>query len=150
MLKLSKKVEYGLISVLYIESQIDSGPITCRKICETYNLPNEMTGKVLQSLKKADIVESVQGVKGGYRLARPLSDISIGELIESIDGPMALTPCTNQCSCERQENCNIKTPVHHLQQILHDFSYSISLEQFQKVDLTPETIGAYDVYIEGR
>ena len=151
MIKLSKKVEYGLISVLFIDSNDGSEPVTCRQISDKYSLPYELTGKVLQSLKKAEIVSSVQGVKGGYSLNRALDDVSIGELIESIDGPFMLAPCvgsSEDCQCERETMCNIKTPVHHLQNLLYNFTYNISLAQFQNIDLDPDKIGAYNVYFE--
>ena len=151
MIKLSKKVEYGLISVLFIDSNGSDSPTTCREITDKFDLPYELTGKVLQALKKAEIVSSVQGVKGGYSLNRSLDDVSIGELIESIDGPFMLTPCIStkeNCGCEREPMCNIKTPVHHLQNLLYNFTYNISLAQFQNVDLDPEKIGAYNVYFE--
>lgn len=147
MIKLSKKVEYGLISVLFIETGTGK-PTTCREIADKYDLPYELTGKVLQSLKKASIINSIQGVKGGYSLCRSLNDISIGELIESIDGPLSLTPCISDCKCDREDHCNIKTPVQHLQTMLYNFTYSISLAHFKNVDLDPEKIGAYNVYFE--
>ena len=70
MLKLSKKVEYGLISMMHMDS-VQSGDLaTARKLSEHYNIPGELLGKVLQSLAKGRLIVAAQGAKGGYRLAR--------------------------------------------------------------------------------
>ena len=148
MLRISKKAEYALIAILYIDQSGNSEPVTCREITDHFDIPYELTGKVLQKLKKSGYIQSTQGVKGGYQLAKSLNDISLQSFLDCIEGSTALVRCTGQCSCEREEQCNIKTPMHHLQYLFHHFTENISLAQFSNADLSPEAIGAYNVYFE--
>ncbi|MCB0259910.1 MAG: Rrf2 family transcriptional regulator, partial [Calditrichaeota bacterium] len=65
MLKFSKKVEYALISMLYMAKREDGELTTSRELSQHFNIPQELAGKVLQSLARTGCIASVQGVKGG-------------------------------------------------------------------------------------
>ena len=67
MIKLSKKVEYGLISLLHIAGLKADELVTTKELAGHYHIPQEVLGKVLQTLTKAELIESTQGVRGGYR-----------------------------------------------------------------------------------
>ena len=133
MIKLSKKVEYGLISLLHLAtSAAGSKLITTKEIAQQYHIPSEVLGKVLQALAKSQLVESIQGVKGGYRLRKTLDSIVFGEVIEALEGPIQLTPCTcKDYVCYQEPFCIIKEPVFHFQDQLLKFVYGISLDAFQ-------------------
>ena len=132
MLKLSKKVEYGLISLLHLATSGGSKLITTKEIAQQYHIPSEALGKVLQALAKSQLVVSIQGVKGGYRLRKALNSIVFGEVIEALEGPIHLTPCTcKDYVCYQEPFCNIKEPVFHFQDQLLKFVYGISLDAFQ-------------------
>ena len=132
MIKLSKKVEYGLISLLHIASLEKDKLITSREIAHRYHIPSKILGKVLQALAKSELIESIQGVKGGYRLNRELDTIVFGEVIEALEGPIHLTPCTcEDYICFQEPVCNIKEPVFHLQDQLMKFIYGLSLDSLQ-------------------
>lgn len=139
MIKLSKKVEYGLISVLHIAAAKSNALTTCRDLADRYQIPVELLGKVLQALAKAKLIESVHGVKGGYRTIRPLKAISFGELIEALDGPVRITPCAcAEYVCRQEPTCTIKEPVFHFQDQLMRFVFSIDLESFRNKELRRE------------
>ncbi len=129
MLKLSKKAEYALISLQHIASLDDQAPASAREIAEHYNIPPDILGKVMQALTRAEIVESIQGAKGGYRLRRSLADMVLGEVLEAVDGPVHVAPCTgDHYSCDQELACNIKQPISRLQAHLQNFVFSLSLE----------------------
>ena len=132
MIKLSKKVEYGLISLLHIATLRRNELITSKEIANRYRIPSEALGKVLQALAKGDLVESIQGVKGGYRLKKSVEKIFFGEVIEALEGPIHLTPCTcENYVCSQEPHCNIKEPVFHFQDQLMKFVYGITLDAFR-------------------
>ena len=132
MIKLTKKVEYGLISLLHIATSGGHKLITTKEIAHHYHIPAEALGKVLQALAKGQLVESIQGVKGGYRLSKSLDSIVFGEVIEALEGPIHLTPCTcKNYICYQEPFCNIKEPVFHFQDQLMKFIYGLSLDSFQ-------------------
>ena len=133
MLKLSKKVEYGLIALLHI-AELDAGKrVTSREIAEAFRLPPEILGKVMQALTRAELVESIQGAKGGYHIRRALSAITLGDLIIALDGPVHVTPCCkDNYDCDQEATCNIKQPINHLQDQLQQFVHSLTLDQLAK------------------
>ena len=133
MIKLSKKVEYGLISLLHIADLDGAKPTTSREIADQYHIPFELLGKVLQALAKSQIIESRKGVSGGYWLKKPLDHIVFGEVLEALDGPLHLTICcgADEYECNQESNCNIKKPIFHFQERLMDFIYSLSLASFK-------------------
>ena len=139
MLKLTRKSEYGLIALLHIDAWRDGGLVTAKEIAETYQLPAELLGKVLQSLAREGLVESVQGAKGGYRLNIPIESVSLGEVIEKLEGPIVITPCCDgSMDCRQVKTCNIRNPVQRIQEEVREFFYSLSLSKFRS---NPEVLG---------
>jgi Rrf2 family protein len=132
MLKLSKKVEYGLISMMHMDLVQNGDLATARELSDLYNIPGELLGKVLQSLAKGQLIVSAQGVKGGYRLARGLDRVTLGEVVEAVEGPVHIAVCQDDPSCcEQYSTCNIKRPVLQVQKQLMDYMYGLPLSEFR-------------------
>lgn len=129
MLKLSKKVEYALIVLLDLGERQNLGVVATKELAHQYHIPYDILGKVLQVLSKNGLVRSVQGVKGGYMMMRPLDDISLQQVIEAVDGPIALTACLSPGAvvCEQRPNCTIRTPMIMIQNDLNDYFKKITL-----------------------
>ena len=137
MLRLSKKVEYALLSLQHLSGLRGEGIATAREMADRYHIPPEILGKVLQALTRRDIVESVQGAKGGYRLRRLLPLTTLGEVIEAVDGPVHVVPCTgDHYNCDQEASCTIKRPIIRLQQQLHQFVFSLPLDTLCQPDPT--------------
>ena len=130
MIKFSRKVEYGLIALLHLAEERDLA--TAKELADLYQLPPELLGKVLQSLVRHGLVESIQGAHGGYRLTRSIEDLSVGDVIEALEGPVYLTPCCSGAEdCVQEAACNIKAPVHRIQEHLRLFIHQIGLASFR-------------------
>lgn len=117
MVRFSKKIEYSLLALRYIAGSKDE-IITAKEISNKYNIPHELLAKILQRLKKEKILISNQGVKGGYKISRPLNEISLSELIEKIEGKTALVECMhsdNLSECFISDSCSIKEPISKMQ-----------------------------------
>jgi Rrf2 family protein len=117
MVKFSKKIEYSLIALRYISGAKDE-IITAKEISNKYSIPHELLAKILQKLKKENILTSNQGVNGGYKLSRPLSEISLSELIDKIEGKTAIVECLhtdNISECYISDSCSIKDPINKMQ-----------------------------------
>ena len=117
MIRLTRAAEYGLISLKHLALRpAPEGLSTAREIASLYRLPYEITAKVLQKLKTGGLITSTAGAKGGYYLARPLSEISTSQYLEIVEGPMNLVDCCevgSTCSsvskeCEYLKNCEIR------------------------------------------
>lgn len=132
MLKLSKKVEYALMALLHLDGLKADELAVSREIAEHFKIPSELLGKVLQSLTRAGVIESVHGAKGGYRLAGPLDQITLGSVEEAVEGKMQLVPCQgSSCACDQYVDCNIRDPILHIQQQLTNYLNGISLSAFR-------------------
>lgn len=131
MFRLGKQVEYGLIALAHMASLEEDALASSREIAGEYNIPPEILGKVLQALTRAELIQSTQGVKGGYNLARPLADISLGDVVEGIEGPQHMAPCSLEDHvCSQQSHCNIRQQVFRLQARLTHYIYSLPLNSF--------------------
>jgi Rrf2 family transcriptional regulator, cysteine metabolism repressor len=87
-MKLSAKAEYACLAVLALaRHRPDEPPVRIREIAEAYEIPERYLVQILLQLKGAGLVVSTRGAAGGYRLARPAEEISLGEVLTSIDGP---------------------------------------------------------------
>ncbi len=132
MIKLTRKSEYGLIALLHIDARQLGALVTAKEIAETYQLPAELLSKVLQSLARAGLVESVQGSKGGYRLSVPIEELSLGQVVEKLEGPIVIAPCCGGSSdCRQMDSCNIRNPVQRIQEEVREYFYNLSLSKFR-------------------
>jgi Rrf2 family protein len=105
MLRLSKKADYALLAMRHLAAHADRGAVSAREVAEAYDLPPELLAKVLQRLVRGRLLTSVQGIRGGYALARPAAAISVADVITAVDGPLTVTACseTNH-NCEQYSN----------------------------------------------
>ena len=87
-MKVTSSVQYGLLAVGYVAQHKDGPLIVSQNIAKKYKVPLEYLLKVMQQLVKVNILRSKRGPRGGFSLARPLSKISLLEVIEAVEGPM--------------------------------------------------------------
>jgi Rrf2 family protein len=121
MLRLSKKADYALMAMRHLALRSDAGSSSAREIAEQYDIPVELLAKVLQRLARRGLLTSHQGTRGGYILSRPASQISVADVIQAIDGPVAFTACTTEHdSCDQYGKCNVRDPLWRIKdRILH-------------------------------
>jgi Rrf2 family protein len=104
MVRLSKKVEYGLIALQHMAAARTAPAVTAREIADRYGIPYDLLAKVLQLLARAGVIISTQGVRGGYALARDPADIPVSHIIRVIEGT---APAITQCISEGPESCGV-------------------------------------------
>src|SRR4051794_8860715 len=91
-MKISAKAEYACLAVLALARQKpDDPPVRIRGISPGHRIPERYLVQILLQLKGAGLVVSTRGASGGYRLARPATSITLGEVLTAIDGPEAPT-----------------------------------------------------------
>jgi len=88
-MKISKRGLYALEALMMLTRIYPDQTVTIREIAETEGIPEKFLEAILVDMKRARIVESLRGAKGGYRLARQPSTIFLGEVIRLVDGPLA-------------------------------------------------------------
>ena len=134
MLKLTKKADYGLISLKHLA--VKNGSASAKEIADAYGIPLPLLSKVLQKLARAGFLRSEHGTHGGYRLARNAKSISALEVIRSIDGPIFLTSCfTGQTTCDQSHRCTVREPLRRVHDGIQDLLANISIAEMAQDDL---------------
>jgi len=114
MLKLTKTVEYALISMNYIENNAKHKPVSAKLISNQFSIPEELLAKILQKLVKIKVLESVRGPYGGYKIKNSTKDINLINFIESLEGPIGIVDCTVTDDCSLMDFCNIRKPINNI------------------------------------
>ncbi len=105
-MKITQAVEYGILGVIYLARQPEGRLVMIDEICENEAVPKSFLAKIFQSLTKAGIVRSRQGAGGGFALTRKPEDISILNVVEAIEGKIALQRCLEDFpDCPKFESC---------------------------------------------
>lgn len=107
MLKITKITDYGFVLLAYMANRDPDALHNAKDLSATSGLALPTVSKVLKILTQGNILKSRQGSKGGYSLARPAGKITAAEIIEVIEGPVAITDCSSVEGCER--NCRVST-----------------------------------------
>jgi Rrf2 family protein len=130
MLRLSKKADYALIAMKHLAVRPDAASASAREIAEEYNIPIELMAKVLQRLVRRGLLVSHQGTRGGYRISRASSLISVADIIQAIDGPLTVTACSTEAeNCGQYAKCNVRDPLWRIKDRILDALATCSLQE---------------------
>ncbi len=103
MFRLSKLTDYAVVVLVRLASS--GGVQTSPGVSQMTGVPEPTVAKVLKALSSAGLVASQRGARGGYRLVRPLSAISVADVIAAIDGPIAMAACVEGSGAECDAAC---------------------------------------------
>jgi Rrf2 family cysteine metabolism transcriptional repressor len=136
MLRFTKRADYGLMAIHYIAIHDDLGTVSVKRIAEEFAIPQELLAKILQRLAKQGLIDSQNGPKGGYVLARRPTEITIGEVIRALEGPINIVSCLEESSvCPQMERCNLRRPVRKIQAAITQMLDSMSLAELTSDDV---------------
>jgi Rrf2 family protein len=133
MIKINRKIEYALMALKLMKEKNLSELTTAREVCDRFETPFDTTSKVMQLMNNCGILLSHKGVKGGYTLARDLSEVSYMELVELIEGKSFMMDC-HEGPCDLYHKCNITQPIKRLNDYLINIFNSISLNELLAED----------------
>ena len=102
---LSQKARYALRALLVLGIQTAAKPMLIADIAEQADVPRKFLEQILLELKKRGIVHSHRGKFGGYTLGRAPEDVSFAEVIRTMDGPLALSPCASRTAYRKCDDC---------------------------------------------
>lgn len=116
MLRFTKRADYGLMAIHFIASHGDDGAVSAKRIADEFRIPPERLAKILQQLAKKKLITSHNGPKGGYLLTRPPSEITVGQVVRALEGPLSVVSCmTEHDDCPQFARCNLRGPVQKIQ-----------------------------------
>src|SRR5262245_34897473 len=137
MLRFTKRADYGLMAIHYIASQSPEGAVSAKRIAEEFKIPGELLAKILQRLAKRKLIASHNGPKGGYVLARPQAEITVGQVVRAIEGPVRIVSCMTDDDCPQFDRCNLRRPVQKIQASISHLLDTMTLAQLTAEPLVP-------------
>jgi Rrf2 family protein len=133
MIKINRKVEYALMVLQLMKEKGPAELTTAREVCDRFETPFDTTAKVMQQMNGAGILHSQKGVKGGYTLARDLSQVSYRELAELVEGKAFMMDC-HDGPCDLFHKCNISQPIKRLNDYLLTIFSALTLNELLAED----------------
>jgi Rrf2 family protein len=134
-MKISFTSDYALQAIAFLSTQSADGRYSINQIAEAASLPRDFLAKILKKLTVAKIVRSYKGIYGGYQLTKPPQKITVLEVIEAIDGPLALNMCIrgeHGPGCKPSGNCAIYKFFAMLQTTVRKKLEAQKMNQFKK------------------
>jgi FeS assembly SUF system regulator len=129
MLRISKLTDYGTMVLACLAARPEAR-LTATTVAERTRLGLPTVSKLLKNLQRAGLVTSSRGAHGGYQLARPAAQISAAEIIDAIEGPVAITECSGHHSaCDLETVCSTGTAWQRVNSAIRRSLDELSLAQ---------------------
>ena len=122
---ISQKAKYALRALLSLAKADGGYPVQISDIAREQAIPKKFLEQILLEMKKERLVESRRGKQGGYLLARPADDITFGEVLRLIDGPIAPLPCLSKIAYRRCADCQDEASC----EIRHVFAHVVNAQR---------------------
>jgi Rrf2 family transcriptional regulator, cysteine metabolism repressor len=137
MTLLSRKADYAILILSYLTKTPTGG--NARLIAEAFGLSRPFVANILKELCQKGFVASHRGVKGGYAILRPLSGVTIADLLESLDEGFRLTLCNSSHGepCSLESNCSIKNPLGEVHRRLYGVLNATTLADLFATNTAP-------------
>ena len=126
-MRLSPAAEFAIRGMLVVAERDGQGPVNLATICQERSLSKQYLAKIFGQLARANLITPIRGKHGGYELARGLDQISILNIIEAVEGPVALNLCQQQPPKCDELDCGLRSVWGDLQQTIRQKLGSISL-----------------------
>jgi FeS assembly SUF system regulator len=154
MIRLSKLTDYGILLMTQMARHPERAVHTARDLAAETRLPLPTVSKILKFLSNGGLLVSQRGVKGGYGLVRPAQEISVGQIITLLEGPIGVTECGGAPGrCDMESHCPVsphwRVISHELRQTLNKLMLSGLVDPLPLVTAPGPLIGATDL-ISGR
>lgn len=110
-MRLTTKSEYALIAAIDLAAAAESGPVSTRDIADRRDVPLKFLEQIMNALRQAGIVTSIRGARGGFVLAKDMNQLTVLEIVEAVEGPLAPTACDaaseglQSKGCSKQSTC---------------------------------------------
>lgn len=128
-MKLSTKGRYGLMAMFQLALDHGQGPISLNVIAEKQQLSENYLEQLFANLRKDELINSVRGAHGGYMLSREPNDITVGQVLRSLEGSLSPADCIDEeMNCTRADECATKLVLAKVKNSIDEVIDSISLQ----------------------
>jgi len=135
-MRLSKRGEYGLRAMIALAEPADKSDapqmMQIKEISQREQISAKFLEQILLTLKNAGLLHSKMGVGGGYYLAKPAGEITLGQIFRVLDGPVAPIKCVSQmayepCGCPDEQTCGLRMAMSDVRNAIADILDNTSL-----------------------
>ena len=144
---LSKRGEYGLRALINLASQPDAAALVqMKEIAAQEQIPLKFLEQILLTLRNAGLVQSKAGRGGGYTLNHPAEEVTLGQVVRVLDGPIAPIKCLSQmayepCACPDEETCGLRLVMGDVRNAMTDIlDHTTLADVARRVEQVRETI----------
>jgi len=142
-MKISARDEYACSAVLELALNYDTeAPVRVQDIAQRQRIPMKFLFQIMQILKRVDIVRSRRGTEGGYTLARPPSQITVGDVIRAVSGPFVQLSCLDSGNlsddCGKQNACQFKPIWAEVDRAIGNVLNSVTFEELVRRERTSQ------------
>ena len=126
-MRFSKKSEYALRAMIELTREFGKGLVQRKSLADRQNIPLGFLEMILLSLKNAGLIGSRRGAHGGVFLIKPPREVTLGQIIRLLDGPLAPIACVSQTAYQKCQDCpHAKTATCPIQRIMLDVRNAIA------------------------
>ena len=144
-MKLTSKGRYAVTAMLDVALHSRKGPVSLADISERQEISLSYLEQLFARLRKEQLVSSVRGPGGGYKLGRAANDIAIGEVIRAVDESVDATRCQGQADCQGGERCLTHTLWQDLSDRISQFLNGITIGELMTKNEVKEVAGRQDL-----
>lgn len=141
-MRLSNLADYAVITMAQAASHCGGGRVSAAELASETGLPVPTVQKLVSKLTGAGLLRSVRGVGGGLQLARPAAAITVAEIVEAVEGPIALTACVHGDDCDFEVGCTMKPHWPLINDAMRGALAGISLDQLRAGQSAPLSMKA--------
>lgn len=130
-IKLSTKGRYGLMAMFELALNYGEGPISLKKVAQNQELSDNYLEQLFSVLRKDGLLNSVRGSRGGYMLSKAPKDITVGDILRSLEGNLAPAECVVEddgAECCKVDGCTTKLVLMKIKNSIDEVVDSITLE----------------------
>jgi FeS assembly SUF system regulator len=146
VIRISKLTDYATV---ILASLARGGPErrAAADVARQCHLGAPTVSKLLKQLHRAGLVESTRGLRGGYRLARPASQITAAAILDALEGPLALTECSTGAlsRCDLQASCSVGGSWQRINQAIRQSLEEVTLAELAGLESNPRHFALFDV-----
>ncbi|HMM55580.1 MAG TPA: Fe-S cluster assembly transcriptional regulator IscR [Candidatus Desulfobacillus sp.] len=126
-MRLTTKGRFAVTAMIDLAQRQGNGPVTLAGISERQKISLSYLEQLFGKLRRHQIVSSVRGPGGGYRLARDMQAVSVADIITAVDEPLDATRCGGRENCENDQRCMTHDLWTNLNKCMHEYLASVSL-----------------------
>ncbi|SMQ68940.1 transcriptional regulator, BadM/Rrf2 family [Altererythrobacter xiamenensis] len=128
-MRLSNLADYAVVTMSAAARHCGGARTSAAELAAETGLPAPTVQKLVSKLSKAGLLRSVRGAGGGLQLARPAAAITVADIVEAVEGPIALTQCVEAAECDYERSCTVKPHWPIINQALRGALAEIPLTQ---------------------